>query len=226
MPLVVEDLIQQAREEDASFTARRHPNRAAVNYLSRLQRRLVAEWAKLEETMEVEVFTIDFPLDDFDAGEFLQEDGESVGVPLDVTAWHTPGDLNIDGRETPEDIDIIQWGDRNRRKRDRACWIREDTVFFTGHEDDYNHVTSVELTYTPTPGDIAALDEELVLPLTAEDALVMWLAAFFARRSTEAELSRSRKREIKQEALDAEALWLDEIRRRQPATVSRTRAVW
>lgn len=226
MPLVVEDLIKQAREEDPSFTAKRHPNRVAVNFLSRLQRRLVGAWAKLEDVQESEVFTITFPLDDFDAGEFLQEEGESVGEPIEVTAWQTPGSIYFDGREEPEDIEVVNWFDRNRHKYDRACWIEGDTVFFTGHEDDYNHVEKVELTYTPTPQDIASLTEELLLPITAEDTVVMWLAAFFARRSRSGELSKARKREIKMEALDAESLWLDEIRRRQPAVVSRTRAVW
>jgi len=223
--MTAEDVITQARELDPAFTAERHPPRVAVNFLSRLQRRLVAEWAKLEETQEVEVFTVDFPLSDFASGVFLQDEGESVGVPLKVTAWHRPLDLFLTGQDRAEDMDLIRWGDRNRRDSELAAYVREDTLFFTGVESMYNDVARVELTYTPTPEDVLALDEELILPDTAEEAVVSWLAAFFARRSNEKELARAR-REYLADAQDAEALWLDEIRRREGATISRTRVVW
>lgn len=223
--MTAEDVITQARELDPAFTAERHPRRVAVNFLSRLQRRLVGAWAKLEETQEVEVFTVSFPLTDFAAGVLLQDDAESVGVPLKITAVHRPLDIYIQGQDLPDDLELVRWGDRNRKGAERAAYIREDTLFFTGVERLYNDVTSVEFTYTPTPADIATLDEELVLPDTAEEAVVSWLGAFFARRSNEKELARPR-REYLVEAQDAEALWLDEIRRREGATVSRTRVVW
>jgi len=218
------DVISQARELDPAFTDKRHPRRVAVNYLSRLQRRLVAEWAKLEETQEVEVFVVDFPLADFSAGIFL-EDAESASLPLKITAVHRPLDIYYQGRDLPGDMDLIRWGDRNRRRHEHAAWIREDTMFFTGIESNWSDVSSVEFTYTPTPEDITALEDELVLPDTAEEVVVSWLAAFFARRSNTDELARAR-REYLADAQDAEALWLDEIRRREGATVSRTRSVW
>lgn len=219
-----DDVINQARELDPAFTAKRHPRRVAINWLSRLQRRLVAEWAKLEETQHVEVYTISFPLASFADGEFLA-DAESASLPLKITAVHRPLDVFIEGRELPEDLDLVRWGDRNRKHDERAAYIREDTMFFTGVEEMWEDVTSVEFTYTPTPPDIVEADEELLLPDTAENVLVDWLAAFFARRSNDKELARPR-REYLADAQDSEALWLDEIRRREGATISRTRVVW
>lgn len=224
--MLASEIIDQARELDPSFTNERHPRKVAINFLSRLQRRLVAEWARLEETSGyVEVFTATFPLADFESGIAL-ETGESVPEPLAITAFHNPLDIYLEGRlEEPDDIQLIAWADRNRRRRIRAAYVRENTLFFTGIEELWNDVVRVELTYTPTPADIAALDEELVLPITAEDALVSHLGAFFARRSKDTELARAR-REYMLEAQDAEALWLNEIRLREGAEISRTRVVY
>lgn len=218
------EIIAQAREADPAFDARRHPNRVALNFLSRLQRRLVAEWAKLEETSNVEVFTAVFPLADFSAGVAL-EDSESVPEPLAITALQRPLDMYLRGVEKPVDMDLVRWGDRNRKIHERAAYIVENTLFFTGLETDYQDVERVELTYTPTPADIAAPSELLVLPITAEDALVAHLAAFFARRMNDKELARPR-REYIAESLDAEATWLDELRRREGATMSSVKEVW
>jgi len=224
-----EEIIAQARELDPSFDKKRHPMRVAINFLSRLQRRLVGEWAKLEETSFVEVFTASFPLADFAAGVELLEDepesGESVAEPLAVTAWHRPLDLWLNNTPEALNMELIRWGDRNRHANDRAAYIRENTLFFTGREEDYNDVDRVELTYTPTPADIATLTEELVLPITAEEVLVCGLAGFFARRSNDRELARAR-REYILEANDVEAVWLDEIRRKEGATISRTTEAW
>jgi hypothetical protein len=222
-----EEIITQARELDPSFVEARHPRRVAVNHLSRLQRRLVAEWTKLERTEYIEVFTATFPLIDFAAGVALLEDepesGESVPEPIAMTAIHRPLDVYVRGWDQARDMELIEWADRHRKPQ--AAYITENTLYFTGRAEDYTDVERVELTYTPTPADITDLAVELVLPITAEDALVASLGSFFARRSNDAELARPR-REYIAEAHDAEALWLDELRRRKGAIVSRVREVW
>lgn len=220
-----DEIIDQARHEDPAFTRERHPRKVAIHFLSRLQRRLVAAWAQHEETSYVELFTVEFPLASFEAGVSI-ESGESVPEPLAVTMWHRPGDLFWTGRlDEPDDIELIRWADRNRRRATRVAWIRENTMFFSGDADDWTDVARVEFTYTPTPADIVAGDEELVLPLTAEELLVTRLAAFFARRSNDDELARPR-REYIAEANDVEADWLNDLRHKQGAIVSRTRCVW
>jgi hypothetical protein len=220
-----EEIIAQARELDPSFTQQRHPNRVAINFLSRLQRRLVGEWAKHEETSNVETYVVTFPLADFDAGELLVDPEESVASPLPITAIQRPLDMFVRGCVEPVDLDLIRWGDRNRYVNSRAAYLVESTLHFTGHVEDYNDVLRVEFTYTPTPAAIAGLAEPLILPITAEDVVVSWLGAFFARRMNEKELARPR-REYLQEALDAEALWIDELQRREGATLSRIRETW
>ena len=224
-----EEITNQARELDPSFDERRHPLRVAINFLSRLQRRLVGEWVKHEDVPFVEVFTATFPLTDFSSGVDILEDepesGESVADPLAVTKWFPQGDLFIDGQTLPADIELITWGDRNRRQYDRAAYIRENTLFFTGREEDYTDVARAEFTYVPTPADILTKDEELLLPLSSEDVLVNAVGAFFAKRSKQEELARSR-REYVLEANDAETLWIDELKRKRGATVSRTTEAW
>jgi hypothetical protein len=227
--MTADEIIEGARSLDPSFTQQRHPRKVAIQHLSRVQRRLVAEWVKLEETAYVEIVTATFPLADFDAGVELLEDepesGESVAEPIAMTAIQRPLDMWIRNEDKPVDLDLIRWGDRNRRVQGRAAYIVENTLFFTGRAEDWTDVERVELTYTPTPGNITDPAAELILPITAEELLVSSLGAFFARRSNDKELARPR-REYIAEALDAEQLWLDEIRRREGATISRTRAAW
>jgi hypothetical protein len=221
--VTADEIITQARELDPAFTVQRHTRRVAINFLSRLQRRLVAEWAKLEETSNAETYVVNFPLVDFDLGEELL-DAESVPAPLKITAIQRPLDLWLLNADRPRSIDLIRWGDRNRHASP-AAYLVENRMHFTGHVEDYNDVDRVEFTYTPTPEDVTDPAADLILPLTAEDACVAHMAAFFARRSNDKELSRAR-REYIQESLDAEALWLDEIRRREGATITRTVEAW
>lgn len=223
--MIADSLINAARELDPAFTVQRHPRRVALNWLSRLQRRLVAEWVKLDETAIVDVYTITFPLADFDAGEELVDPDESVATPLEITATRRPLSLFLRDEPKPVDMELIRWGSRNRRVQSRAAYLVGSTMFFTGHVEDYEDVERVEFTYTATPKQLASPAAELVLPLSAEEVCVTSLGGFFARRMNDKELARPR-REYIQEAADAEALWLDEIRRRQGATISQVREVW
>lgn len=223
--MTAESIITQAREEGPAFTADRHPRRVAVNYLSRLQRRLVEEWMKVDPDAYVETFTVEFPLDDFQAGVEL-EVGESDPVPIDITQIREPFDLVLRRHlDQPLDLHLISWRDRNRSPIVRACYIQNNTLYFTGRENQWNDVAEVRFVYTATAPDITSLREALLLPPSAEETLVAWLAYFFAKRTAEAELTRSRN-EYKVDAMDAEAMWLSGLRRKRGAISSRTRSVW
>lgn len=221
--LIVSDLIQAARDLDPAFDARRHPPTAAVRFIDRLHKRLVGEWLKHEPDAVQESVTITFPLDDFDAGYFLAE-SESASQELRATAIYTPLDMWIDGHLEAVPLDMVSWRDRHRRDG-RYCWLTESTLHFSGIASDWNDVDRVIFTYVPTPAAITALDDELDLPDTAEDALVTNIASFFARRTNDKELARPR-REYIVDAQDAEALWVDELRFRRGATSSTTKEVW
>lgn len=214
------DVILGARELDPSFSSERHTTRVAVHFLSRLVRRLVGEWVKHEEVAASSTFEVTFPLATFSAGVELND-----GDPLQITSIKRPLDLYLKGREEAWDLELIEWSDRNRRRDSRCAWIQNNRIYFSGEAEDWNDIDRVVLTYTATPADITDPNAELVLPSTAEDVLVTHLAAFFAKRSNQAELARPR-REYVTDAFDAEALWIDELQRRQGATVSRTRSSW
>lgn len=216
-------VIRSARELDPSFTRQRHTDRVALGSLSRLHRRFVEDLVKLEPRAVVDELEITFPLDDFDGGAPL-ETGESDPEPIDYLKIHRPLDLWRRGEDLPRRLDLIDWADRHRT-RGWACWLREGRLFFTGSEEAWNDVTKVVLTYTPSPTDLDALEDELLLPSSATGALVTGLGAFFASRSKADELAKPRA-EFRQEALEAERLWLDGIYRRIGAVSSRTREVW
>lgn len=218
-----DEIIAQARELDPSFTPQRHPNRVALHRLSRLQRRLVAELAKLDRRAIASEFEVALPLTDFDAGVPL-EDGESVPAPIEMTAIHRPLDLWMKRDRRPRRLDLVTWADRHRVEWP-AVWIREGRLYLSGTAEEWRDAERIVLTYTPTPAAVTHPDDELLLPLSAEDVLVLQLGAFFASRSNTQELARPRA-DYQFDAGQAEASWLDEIRRRRGATSSRTREVW
>lgn len=220
----VRELVEDARELDPSFTTDRHPFRVVVGFLSRLHRRLVGEWVKHEPRAHVEVLIVNFPLDDFASGfDLVSNFGESLEAPLDVTRFDEPLAIYYSGEELPDDLGIISYADRHRFQRHRRAFYRNETLYFTGTEDMWTGVEKVELTYTPTPGNITDLDADLVLPTTSDDVVVAWIAAHMAGRSKDEELAKS-KRTFRSDALDAEALWIDELKHRKGVTVSRRRA--
>lgn len=222
------EAIRAARELDPSFTADRHPFRVLINQINRLHRRLVGEWVKHEHRGYVEVLEIPFPLTDFAAGFPLVDETESGAPELKIIRYDTPLDQHIKGLDEPRRLDLVSYGDRHRNPYTRVCWIRDGVLFFNGVEEAWNDVEKVELTYTPVPDDIlySELDTaELKLPLTAEDTVINWLAFYMARRSKDEELANP-KRDYKMDALDAESLWIDELKHRKGAVVSRVREAY
>lgn len=222
--LIVSELIQAARDLDPAFDARRHSPTAAVRFLNRRHKRLVGEWIKHEPDAFQESVTITFPLDDFAAGHFLFLSESESTRGLRATAIYSPLDMWVRGEQEPRPLALSPWRDRHR-VAGRACWLVESTLHFAGVAADWNDVLRVVLSYVPTPIELTALDEELDLPDTTEDVLVTAIAAFFARRTNDKELARPRREYITDE-LDAEALWIDELRFRRGATSSRTTEVW
>jgi len=223
VPLIVSSVLEQARELDRAFTEVRHPNKLSRNALGRIQRRLVAELVKVDRRAVSETLTIELPLASFEDGYELT-DGESVPAPLDWTSIYNPVDLWRENAEEPDRCEIVPWTDRHRVQGRLCVYVRAGVLYLAGQEDDWVGVDRLVLTYTPTPLTVA-MDDELVLPMSAEECLVRHMGAFYASRTKDEELTRPRNSYIA-DAQDAETLWLDEVRRRIPARVSKGREVW
>lgn len=220
MPLLASSVVVQARELDPGFTPQRHPQGTVLRALARIQRRLIAELAKIDRRQVTSTLEITLPLADFAAGAALEEAGQAI----EVSRLHLPLDMYVEGLTLPRPLDLIDWSDRHRTPFDRVAWIRGTRLYLSMEAADWTEVERIVVTYTPTPESVAITDE-LVLPITAEEVLVQHLAGFMASRSKDEELARARG-EYLNAAAQAEALWLAEIRQRIPATVSRTREVW
>lgn len=215
------EIILNARELDSAFEPSRHPEGALLRALARIQRRLIGQLVRVEPQAVTATLEITLPLATFADGAPL-EDG--LGDPLDITMVHTPLDLWLTGDTQPRRLDLIDWSDRHRVVYQRAAWIRSGTLYLSGNENMWSDATKIAVTYTPTPQSVL-IDADLVLPLTAEDALTKKLAAFMASRSKDAELEKPRSAYV-QDALDAEQEWFDETRRKIGATVTQTREAW
>ncbi len=221
MPLIASSIIQQARETDQSFTEVRHPEGVLLRALARIQRRLIGQLVRVDRRAVTSTFEITLPLAVFDDGAAIED---PPGTAIDITAIHLPLDMWLTGDTRSTRLDLIDWTDRQRVPYQRAAWIRGTRLYLTGTVDLWKDVERIMLTYTPTPQTVAE-NTPLVLPLTAEDVLVLQLSRFMAMRSRPSELQRS-KAEFTTDANDAELAWMDEVRRRLGVTVSQTREEW
>lgn len=220
--MLVSEIIFGARELDGSFTPVRHPDGTLRRALARIQRHLIGQIIRVDPRAVTSTLEITLPLATFSDGAPLE--AGSPAAAIDITRIHVPLDIYFTGDTEPTRLDLIDWTDRHRVVSQRYAYIRSGTLYLTGTESLWSDATKIVLTYTPTPQTLGEGDT-LVLPLTAEDALITALGAFMARRSKPVELEKP-KRDFLQDAADAETMWLDETRRRKGVTVSVTREEW
>jgi hypothetical protein len=214
-------MVLAAREEDGSFTPVRHPDGTVRRALARLQRHLIGQIVRVDKRAITATLEVTLPLATFADGAALDD---PPGTALDITAIHTPLDMWVTGETLARPLYTIDWSDRHRITNQRGCWFRSGRIYLTGDADLWSDVARITVTYTPSPQAVDE-DDDLVLPITAENAVIKGLAAYMAGRSKPGEISRP-KNDFLQDAQAAETLWMDEARRRVGVVVTQTREDW
>lgn len=211
MALVAGALIEAARDRSPAFVRTAHPDAVALRALSRRQRELVA-WANgVNPDAALVPLTFELPLEEFSAGVEIPPHHYVRGGSAYHGAHARPLHLISEARR----LDPPTWP---------AVYMLNGRLHLVGRARDWQGLTSVMVMYVPIPEDLTSLGSALVLPDSAEAALVAGVAAFLAGRTTRDEGVHARAVQAEWEA--ARDGWLSEIGGRRRAHTSTIREVW
>lgn len=215
-------VIDGARSLDTSFSPSRHPDRVALEFLSRYQRALAGKMLEVESRIISQEISFDLPLADFAAGvELGQLEGDPEAfVTLEYDRIHGI-DLELrNGDRLP--CGIIPWKARAYADEWPVVAQRENTLLLMGRENDWSRFTALHLEYAPTPPLVTAPDDELIFPASALNVLVLQVGAEWCRRSPEA----CERKTLPAEAVEAEREFLDIIDERNDVEIGTVRRVF
>jgi hypothetical protein len=165
-------LLQSARDLHPGFDRQRHPDGTLLRALSGEERRLVGKALQANPSSITGSLSFALADYDFDAGAALPafHHIETVdAIPSDAAQMAFP-------------LLPVAWPNRAYLGAVQGYSIQANTLYLTGDDADWSAIGTVVVTYTPIPVDLTALTDRLVIPDTAEAALVAFLAHFMARR--------------------------------------------
>ncbi len=186
MPLLVDDVIDNARDMHALLSRENFPDELAVRELTRA----VSDYydqiyprmpAFLATTLEIDLTD---PAFDW-AGAMNDVPGESPGVDLSTLiagGWKdlTQGEFWIGTGATARCVakaTPTPWEQRTQSNRFPAFTFRNDALYFLGQQFNYARYSLFRLVYTPNPADLAS-GGTVPLPHDAREPLASRLAVF------------------------------------------------
>lgn len=214
MPTTALAVIEAARDRHPSFDARAHPDRVLLRQLSTEQRRLVGKLLRANPYALSTSVSVPLAGYDFAAG-YAMPDYVRIHTATGEGEW-------------PIKLHEVSWANRLDVSRAGHTYaLNNGRLYLNGAADDWTSVTSVTVSYTPAPADLAALESLLSVPTSAS----AYLSAFLA----EAMGTRTMPRDdappvplalLREERARSEMDFLEEIRSTYRAKVFRMHAAW
>lgn len=214
MAILAADVVNTARDEYPTFDRKSTPDAVALRALARYQQELLGRIFDEKPDAVHLAQEVELPLDDYAAGiqieDCLQVHGASVH-------YRAPG-------RRPEDVRIVGYPLRHARIAGPAAYRQADRLFLLGTPADWRHAEKVVIDLFPRGPDTLGPKDPLVLPGQAMPPCAAALAVLMARR-TDPE-HRPPLAELREQAMEAEELYLNRVTGRRRAIVSVTRDVW
>ena len=177
MPIQAGSVIDQARSRNAAFNKNQHPNKGALQHLSKYVKRVHGLLAQLDPSLVTINVDTALPLVDFDAGITLP-----AGTRLVESIVGNYATTNSPPRQ-PYRIRIIDYVQRFAPNAPRgAAWQQGGVMYLRSPASIWASFASVTMTIATMPTDLADLADTLALPDTAEEACIEEVAYFFAKR--------------------------------------------
>lgn len=221
--MTVDDLIERARWEDASFTERRHSGPVLRAHLADYQKSLVRRVAEIAPEELAVAYDINMPLADHEAGHQLVEIQESVEIPLRYIRTLNEGEWE-DAGGNKGSLEVIPNIARFANSRVPPVIILRGVVYPRGVADSWAEIVRIRLFYIPLPADEVGPADEPEFHDLASRAYTTHLAFAMAARSKATEIGRPLKN-FEADSLAAEAEFLDAMSKRHEMS-DRVRQVW
>lgn len=225
MAVAVQDIIEGARSTHEAFAPEPHPTQACLAFLSRYHKTLVSRVTRLDPYRLALQHSINRAA--WESGWDKGDTGEAA------LAHHVylPGRANYDSSNDGWDIlQIAAWQTRNRyyRSVNDSFWpaysIVAGNVFLHGEKMDWARYESVDLFYVPMTASLSLLDD-IALPDSAEPAIIAALAYHLCQRSAN-QPGAPNCLLLRQDWMEAEKTFLDEVAAHQAHHSSATLDVW
>jgi hypothetical protein len=226
MAVAVEEIITAARNTHEAFAPDPHPDSVCVTFLSRYHRMLMSKVVRYAPHRFALVQNIVKA-----TWEGAWDKGDT-GVAVQDHHVYLPGRANHVDTESWDILSITEWETRPRefRQVNDAKWpaysIVAGTIHFQGDMVDWSRYSDVDIYYVPMTADLTAIGN-ITLPDSAEQALVAGLVYHLCNRSANANNpSAPDCRLFRQDWVDSERAFLDEVAGQQAHHASVTLDVW
>lgn len=169
--LTVGDVLNFARDLHPAHDRSRTPDRVAIRLLSTIERDLAAEVAQVNPDYLLSTATISSPIS---AGE---------SSPQTIPAFHhvRGGTVKFDDDElNNRGLELVTWERRYRVLPNYQAYLRGGSLYFTGIDEDWDAVTSVDVYYTPIPPVLSETATALTASMTLTDqarGVCQWMLA-------------------------------------------------
>lgn len=219
MPLLAGNVIDAARDRHAAFGPQRHPNKAALRFLSAYVKQLHGKVLAINpDALRVDV-TASLPLTTFDDGIALPANTQAI---VEVVGRYPAATAR-----SPYPITLIDASARNALNAPRgAAWRVGDTLYLRSPDTLWRDFDAIVFAVVTLPGSLAALDDTLAVPDAAEMACIEQVAAFFAGRVAQEEETRIALDRFDQKAAEAEGHYLATVTAALTGTTFFTQDVW
>lgn len=217
MALVAGDVIEAARDRHKAFVRELAPQGMALRFLSQYQRELLGKIAEIDEdVLRTDTNTV-MPLAVFDNGIALPANRTIVAISA-LTTGAVPNSL---------EVALVPASLRNDRSTPaRAAYQIGDKLFLRGAASDWTTIGSIAVATVPVPVPVTKSTDVLVVPDTAERALIENLALAMALRGhNEPNIPAIDTGAFGARAKDAEQAYLTEVLNRTTGRAYHTRDV-
>lgn len=221
MPISAGSVIDQARSRHAAFNKNQHPNKGALQHLSKYVKRLHGQLAQLDPSLVTVNVDTALPLADHDAGITLP-----TGTRLVESIVGNYATTNSPPRQ-PYRIRIIDYVQRFAPNAPRgAAWQQGGVLYLRSPASIWQSFESVTITVATVPTDLAELGDTLAVPDSAEETCVEEVAYWLAKRVAQEKDSNIDLGTFKTCATEAHEAFLNDISNNMGNRMFFTEDVW
>lgn len=173
MAWTAEEVVEEVRGLHPAFDKQKTPDSVLREALDRYHGELYSKVLDEDPHFWSTAVDISFPPDPFEDGFDLPGD------------FDTPqgGDVHFEGFDRTARLNIVPFGSRHSPGSRWPSYIRGDTLYFIGREEDWDPVDKVEFFYAPLASTLESLSTEADLPDDARQVCVERVALKAADRA-------------------------------------------
>lgn len=206
MSFTAGEVMRDARDRHPALHERQAPDITGRRYLEQAQRELMSR--AVEADAHYAAARLAVPIADEAALIALQATG--IPVPSHLRLLGATAQYSDPVEDTP--VTLTTFANRLNRHVTRSAYDLDGTLYLMGDPLEWTGVTALDVVYSPLPTPVLTNATVLLVKDDARQALSAKLAAFWGARLPKGMLDPTELRELKEQALQAEASFVTLVR--------------